>query len=365
MSIDEIFVFAHLQDGFVPAGRLSLTQGARGVEASSFAYGLRYLGRPGSFEIDPVSLSLADREAAHGVELRPVNNLPEFGGVRDAAPDAWGRRVIEARRKVPANSLPEAAYLIDAGRDRMGALDVRPSLEDGGRPGTAPVQNLGYLLKATERIETGEPVPARLTDLFGSGPGAGGARPKAAVRDDMGLLWLAKFPSRSDTFDMATAEYATLRLAALCGMSVPEVRVADIGGKSVLLIRRFDRYWHEGQDLPSSETVLHDTLPGARAQERRLPFVSGLTLLAGDEFESRFKALRRPEPRGTSARAPRPHPCRQQGALCADGLQHLRQQRRRPSAQPWLRARPQGGRLAAQPAVLRGAAPPGRARTHY
>lgn len=293
MPIDEVFVFAHLQDGFVPAGRLSLTQGTRqgagGVEASSFAYGLRYLGRPGSFEIDPVSLSLADREAARGIELRPVNNLPEFGGIRDAAPDAWGRRVIEARRKVPANSLPEAAYLIDAGRDRVGALDVRPSLEDGGRPGTAPVQNLGYLLEAAERIETGEPVPARLTDLFGSGPGAGGARPKAAVRDGTGLLWLAKFPSRSDTFDMATAEYATLRLAALCGMSVPEVSVADIGGKSVLLVRRFDRYWHEGPDLPSSETVLHDTLPRARAEERRLPFVSGLTLLAGDEFGSRFK----------------------------------------------------------------------------
>lgn len=152
-------------------------------------------------------------------------------------------------------------------------------------------------------------------------------------RHGTGLVWPAKFPSRPDTFDMATAEYATLRLAALCGMSVPEVRVADIGGKSVLLIRRFDRYWHEGPDLPSSETVLHDTLPRIRAQERRLPFASGLTLLAGDEFESRFKALRRPEPRGTPARASRPHPCRQQGALCADGLQHLRQQRRRPPAQ--------------------------------
>ena len=54
-------------------------------------------------------------------------------------------------------------------------------------------------------------------------PGAGGARPKAAVRDDAGLLWLAKFPSRSDTFDVA------LRLAALCGMSVPAVRLIDIG----------------------------------------------------------------------------------------------------------------------------------------
>jgi serine/threonine-protein kinase HipA len=293
MAMAPLFVFAHLrdglQDGFVPAGRATLTQGGRGVEASSFAYGLRYLDRPGSFELDPVSLPLSDREAVRGVELRPVNHLPEFGGIRDAAPDAWGRRVIDARRKVPANSLPEATYLVDAGSDRVGALDVRPSLEDGGRAGTAPVRSLPYLLDAAGRIEAGEPVPARLADLFAAGTSAGGARPKATVRDEAGLLWLAKFPSQSDTFDMAMAEYAALRLAALCGMTVPEVRVADLGGKSVLLVRRFDRYWHEGAGHPPTETVLHETLPAGNRLERRLPFISGLTLLACDEFESRLK----------------------------------------------------------------------------
>jgi len=289
MAVDRLFVFAHLAEGWAPAGRVTLTEAGRGVEASSFAYGLRYLGRQGSFELDPVSLALGDREAVRGVELRPVNHLPEFGGIRDAAPDAWGRRVIEARRKVPANSLTEATYLVDAGSDRVGALDVRPALDDGGHPGTAPVQRLGYMVEAAERIETGEPVPARLTDLFGAGASAGGARPKATVRDEAGLLWLAKFPSRSDTFDVATAEYATLRLAALSGMNVPAMHVVDLGGKSVLLIRRFDRYWHAGPGNPPAQAVLHETLPTDSAQERRLPFVSGLTLLACDEFESRDK----------------------------------------------------------------------------
>ena len=286
MPVDPLFLFAHLRDGFVPAGRLTLTQGGRGVEASSFAYGLRYLDRPEGFELDPVSLPLDDRDAARGVEFRPANNLPEFGGIRDAAPDAWGRRVIEARRRVPANSLPEATYLIDAGSDRVGALDVRRSLEDGGGGGAAPIQRLSYLMEAAERVEIGEPVPARLTDLFGSGPGAGGARPKATVRDEPGLLWLAKFPSRSDTFDVAQAEYATLRLAALCGMTVPTVRRVDIGSRSVLLIRRFDRFWQEGPALPSAETTLHESLPSEGSSEQRLPFVSALTLLACDEFES-------------------------------------------------------------------------------
>jgi hypothetical protein len=36
--------------------------------------------------------------------LFPLDGLGEFGSIRDAAPDAWGRRVIEARLKAPAVS---------------------------------------------------------------------------------------------------------------------------------------------------------------------------------------------------------------------------------------------------------------------
>ena len=43
---------------------------------------------------------------------------------RDATPDFWGRRVIEARLKVPANSLPESTYLLEAGSDRIGDLEA-------------------------------------------------------------------------------------------------------------------------------------------------------------------------------------------------------------------------------------------------
>ncbi len=95
----DLFVFANLADGFVPAGRLTLTETSHEVIASSFAYGTRYRRRPGRFEIDPVSLSLT--EFADGAELFPANGLKQFGGIRDAAPDAWGRRLIEAQRRAP------------------------------------------------------------------------------------------------------------------------------------------------------------------------------------------------------------------------------------------------------------------------
>lgn len=289
MANHDVFVFAHLTQGWAPAGRLSITQ-ERDVLASRFAYGTRYIDRPDAFEIDPVSLSLTDKQRVRGAELFPVNQLTQFGGIRDAAPDAWGRRVIEAQRRAPANSLTEADYLLGAGSDRVGALDVRASLNDPVQAGAMPIQSLPYLMDTAGRIEQGLPIPSTLVDFFGSASGAGGARPKASVRDETGLLWLVKFPAAGDSFDVAWAECCTLKLAQLCGLTVPQVKVQDIGGKSVLLIRRFDRYWHTPGTLIPTDTALHDSLPGAGTAEQRLPFVSGLTLVACDEFESRLKS---------------------------------------------------------------------------
>jgi serine/threonine-protein kinase HipA len=101
----KLVVFSHLDTDWVPCGQLTLTEDGAKLLASTFAYGLRYLQRPGALEVDPVSLSLRDKNAVRGKALFPPNELLSFRGIRDAAPDAWGRRVIESRLKVPANSL--------------------------------------------------------------------------------------------------------------------------------------------------------------------------------------------------------------------------------------------------------------------
>ena len=294
----ELMVFAWLPEKpagrFVPAGLLQLTEvvGANPQNrelTSQFAYGLGYLNRREAVEVDPASLSLADRERVRGQRLFPVNGLAEFGGIRDAAPDAWGRRVIEARRKVPANTLSEAEYLLEAGGDRVGALDVRPNLHSEASPSAGDLHSLEYVLQAAEAVEQGLPVPAHLEPFLGAGPSAGGARPKASVRDEQGALWLAKFPARNDTFDVARAEACTLELARRCGLTVPEVRCVPIGGKPVMLIRRFDRYWSPAGELPPAGLALHDSRPGAGRVEGRIPFASGLTLVACSEHESPAK----------------------------------------------------------------------------
>jgi len=284
-----LFVFANLDAKWVPCGQLDLTEDGATLLASSFAYGLKYLERRNALEVDPVSLSIHDKSAVQGKALFPSNNLRMFGGIRDAAPDAWGRRVIESRLNAPTNSLPESTYLLHAGSQRVGALDVRPSLDAGPTVGYGTWGNLQYLMDAAQRIDEGLPVPANLEEIFAAGTPLGGARPKATIRDNDQVLWLAKFPSPKDRLAVPVIEAATLQLAATAGLTVPTVKLIQLGDRTVMLIRRFDRYWASA-DQVDPPPDLSNTSPAAGLVEKRLGFISGLTLVACDEMESPNKS---------------------------------------------------------------------------
>lgn len=262
----ELMVFAHIDGEFVPAGLLLLSENRSETVASRFSYGARYLQRANRIEIDPTGLRLTDKP----VLLSPPNNLALFGGIRDASPDGWGRRVIEARLRVPPNSLPESDYLLNAGDERAGALDVRVNDGGGGLSvcKKTNVRRLAYLMQAAERIEQGLSVPSGLEDIFDAGAGSGGTRPKATVEDDDGNLWLAKFSCRDESTNIPSIEVATLKLAREAGLNVPEVRLESIGDKNAMLIRRFDRSMIGG---------VH----------RRRHMVSALSVIGCHESESR------------------------------------------------------------------------------
>ena len=242
----ELAVFIYLPDetSAVPAGLLEIEENGPEVISSSFVYGTRYLERPARLEIDPGALGFARGQAVKGVRLFPTGGLTLFGGIRDAAPDAWGRRVIENRLGVPANSLPESQYLLRAGSNRAGALDIRESPDDSSDPGLiGSVQRLDDVLEAARAIEAGEPVPPHLHEIFDAGPSFGGMRPKASVIDEAQNEWIAKLPSRDDrSFSVPAIEYGALKLAAECGLNVPDVKLVALGpDRPVLLVRRFDR----------------------------------------------------------------------------------------------------------------------------
>lgn len=266
MSERIVFIYLPGETEAVPAGRLTMIEQGLQVQASRYAYGRRYLQRANAVPVDPVALSLA--QGRGGAELVPSAGLALFGALRDATPDAWGRRVIENRLRAPPNGLPESTYLDHAGPHRAGALDIRSTPTASPAGSALPsVMELGHLLDAATRIEQGEPVPAHLEALFAGGPSVGGARPKAVVRVDDGE-WIAKFPSASDRFNVPMIECATLELAREAGLDVPRVRMEALDvGRQVMLIERFDR-------------VL---LPGGTGRRH---MVSALTLLALHEHES-------------------------------------------------------------------------------
>lgn len=236
----ELFVYVMLpgQTSFVTAGRFELSGDRLGNPRGRFVYGRRYLERPDAVALDPGELTL---EPGTFETLR-LKGL--FGALRDAGPDYWGRRIIEKHAGIAA--LGELDYLLQSPDDRAGALGFGLSVEP-----PAPKRQFNRtmeLVRLQELADTlllediepegGEQLQAH--DLLMLGTSMGGARPKAVVEDE-NALWIAKFNRTDDRWNQARVEHAMLRLADECGLHVARSRVAQVGTRDVLLVRRFDR----------------------------------------------------------------------------------------------------------------------------
>lgn len=209
----------------------------RGGEAvGRLVYGRSYRERPDAVPLDPYNLPVTTRR----YETAKLNGI--FGALRDASPDAWGRRVIE--RFVGRGELDEVEYLLYSPEDRAGALSFgRSAVPPQPRHEFNRIVHLRELRNAARLLEEDDvdrELPAHLHELVDPGTSMGGARPKNVVEDDDGL-WIAKFPARSDRWNNAPVEAAMLSLAALCGIRVPETRIERVGAEMVLLLKRFDR----------------------------------------------------------------------------------------------------------------------------
>lgn len=205
-----------------------------------FVYGRSYLDRFDAVAIDPVNLPLSDREFT----TTKVGGM--FGALRDTAPDHWGRMVIERRER--GREYDELDYLLGSSDMRVGALSYGPdqdvpAIEYSSAPSVEDLEAASEAADALEGEVGGEenPLLADLDRALEPSSGMGGARPKTVVLDDDGQLWVAKFPSRSDRWNNAIVEAAFLSLAGECGIAVPETRIIDLGGKKILLVKRFDQ----------------------------------------------------------------------------------------------------------------------------
>lgn len=165
--------------------------------------------------------------------------LPLAGCLRDGAPDAWGRRVINLEvGPDPDASLTETTYLLRSGSDRIGALDFQASPTEYAPRGERA--SLVQLMEAAALVDAGIRLPAELAAAVAHGTSIGGARPKALLVDD-GRHLIAKFSSTTDDRPVVRSEAAAMLLAARCGVDTAPVRAVRTAGKDVLLVERFDR----------------------------------------------------------------------------------------------------------------------------
>lgn len=217
----------------VVAGRLA----AEG-KSLVFNYGQSYLARDNAISIFKNELPLTA-----GI-LPLLNGLTMPGCIRDAAPDAWGRRVILNKKfgkKVDAENveLGELTYLLESGSDRIGALDFQLSATDYV-PRISVNPNLEELLSSAERVEKGVPFSPELDQALHHGSSIGGARPNALI-DGAHHKYVAKFSASADIYSVVKAEFIAMRLADIARLNVAPVKLEKSSHKDVLLIERFDR----------------------------------------------------------------------------------------------------------------------------
>jgi len=255
MMISKCYVWMWLPGATEPvvAGELQFDPQGR----QAFAYGRSFLERTNAVPIYEPELPL--RRGVH----EPISGLDLFSCLRDAAPDAWGRRVIANRmfgkgEVEVGRDIDERTYLLQSGSDRSGALDFQESASDYVSR-DMDAASLADLHEAAELLATDRSIPADLEEALFHGTSIGGARPKAAVTGET-AKYIAKFSISTDTFPIMKAEYVAMTLAARIGLDVADVSLEKVAGKDVLLVKRFDRvkvedFWQR-RSLVSALTVL-------------------------------------------------------------------------------------------------------------
>ena len=238
----------------------------RGQISTTFLYDPGYLASNGT-SVDPALPLVSGAQHQAGL----------VRAFADSVPDRWGRNLVEKAERVQARDegrtprrLDDLDFLLSVSDDtRQGALRYRLAGSTAflGKPATVPrLVSLPELLRASDQLASDEDPSRAVKQLLDTGTtGLGGARPKASVRLEDGSLAIAKFPHGSDQWDVMAWEATALDVLEAAGIKTPQRRLARVGERSVLILRRFDR----GKD------------------GRRIGYISAMTALGAVDGEHR------------------------------------------------------------------------------
>lgn len=165
--------------------------------------------------------------------------------LKDSLPESFGIRLLREKRTedlseknlflAGENSLRKGAFIISESENIFGDhkdSQVIPS-----------VNKAAEFAEVVSKMEKGEETDRNLKDiLIRNGVSLGGSVSKMNFTDDKGNIWIAKFPSVKDRYDVCAWECTASSLARECGINVPETELIRLApGKSVFLSKRFDR----------------------------------------------------------------------------------------------------------------------------
>lgn len=212
----------------------------------------------------------------------PGQHQSRFGIFADSSPDRWGQLLMKRRMErdirdglVPRDSkLFESDYLLGV-HDQFRVGAIRYKLNDEGnflddRDGVAapPFVELRALEQASRALENDPDNTAAdgrewLRMLIAPGGSLGGARPKASVVDEHGQLWIAKFPSTRDDYDVGGWEMVVNALADNCGLRVASGMARRYASDHhCFLVKRFDRTERGGRHHFASAMTMTDRVDG-------------------------------------------------------------------------------------------------------
>ena len=225
-----------------PVGLLKLAR--RGVvESGEYAYGTQYLASPAAIALNNEHMPLTNSAIVLSERrLRDGGALPLT--FRDALPDSWGRRVLEAQH---GRTLDDIDALLMTNADRVGAMVFSESLPIEMEQTETNLIALEEMSEAVKRLELSMEVTPAMRRLLQRGGTLGGVRPKATFIHD-NRRWIAKFPALGDNHDVELLEMCLLKLARLCGIEVSHARLENIQRGHAILIARFDRIGTVGNE---------------------------------------------------------------------------------------------------------------------
>jgi len=225
----------------------------RGSESYGFQYSSDWLKKHGDLLLSD------DINNYPGVQYTmPGKDI--FGCFADALPDRWGRLLLNRREQILAKEEKRPVRKLSSFDQLMGIDDFsrmggfRFKTDPGGGfinqkalLQIPPLTSLRALLQASMEVELSEeknelPDKKWINQLIQPGSSLGGARPKASIIDESKKLFIAKFPSRNDDYDVGLWEHFAHLLARKAGINAAITNVVPGGEKyHSLLSERFDR----------------------------------------------------------------------------------------------------------------------------